>query len=117
MRKTIVKLTDGDQTWYMEWSRMSEGPITFGMGWEEFKSYYKEEHGNAGMRELEEDMKCLNHHGSNSLHNSAADFIRRNRAGRLDTHLSKEQIIEYYCKIGRKDIPPPDGTTIDWDYY
>ncbi len=117
MRKTIVKLTDGDQTWYMEWSRMSAGPLTLGMEWDEFKSFYKEEYGNAGMRELEEDMKCLSHHGSNSPHYSAADFIRRNRAGRLDTRLSKEQLIEYYCKTADEDILKPYGTPIESEDY
>lgn len=99
MPRMIVKLTEGDKSWYLEWTTVSDSPRTWGMSLEDFKQSYKEEHGRHGMYELEERLKRVEEKGTSSLvDNSAEEVIRHNRAGKNETCLSKQQIIDFYCK-------------------
>ncbi len=100
MPRYICKFRDGDKDYYMEWSTVVDAPVTFGMSLEEFKEHYKEEYGNQGMRmEFEERMKRVEEKGTSSrLDDSVEDMIQGNRAGKDETCLTVEQIIEGYCR-------------------
>ena len=95
MPRMIVKLDDH----YLEWSTVVDAPVTFGMTLEEFTEYYQAEYGRSGMREFEDRMERVQEKGTSAfLYDSADDLIAHNRAGKNETCLSKEQIIDYYCR-------------------
>jgi hypothetical protein len=100
MPRYIVKLTEDDKSWYMEWSTVVDAPRTFGMSLEEFKEYYKEEYGRSSLQELEDRLKRVEERGTSCmLDKSAEDTISWNRAGKDETNLSIKQIIDFYCKL------------------
>jgi hypothetical protein len=103
MGRFICKFDDGPTAYYLEWSTVVDAPVTFGMSLDEFKAYYRDEYGRQGMDfGFEERMKRVEEKGTSSqLDSCVDDVISGNRAGKDETCLSKEQIIEWYCR--RKD--------------
>jgi hypothetical protein len=105
----IIKLEDQ----YLEWSTVVDAPVTFGMSLEEFTEYYKVEYGCRAMRfEFKDRMDRVEKTGTSALlYDSVDEVIEHNRAGKDETCLSKEQIIDFY--IRNKDNPEtknPVGT-------
>lgn len=98
----IIKLTDPKTKtpYYMEWSTVSDRPITNGMDLFKFRKYYIKNYGISSMQELNERLERVEKQGCSSLGNyEDLDFlIRTNRAGENESCLSLEQIIEQYCK-------------------
>lgn len=100
MPRYIVKLVDKKENkdYYMEWSTVVDAPVTYGMGLEEFKAYYKDEYGKQGMDGLDERLTRVNEKGTSAMmYDSAEDLIEFNRAGKDGTCLTFEQIIAEYC--------------------
>ena len=61
----ILKLNDGKQDFYLEWSTHTDAPRTFGMSLEEFTIYYREEWGRYAMqREFPERMERVEAKGT-----------------------------------------------------
>lgn len=99
MPRYIVKLTDKDKSWYMEWSTIVDAPYSYGMSLEEFREYYKECYGTYSLPELETRLERVEEKGTSSmLHKSAEDTISFNRAGKKETQLTVKQIIDHFCK-------------------
>lgn len=120
MGKYIVKLPCDGIDYYMEWSTVVDAPVTFGMTRKEFEEYYREEYGESGVRELPTRMDRADATGtSGRLHKSAEDAIRWNRAGKDETRLTLDQIVDHYIRrrpADDEDEPePPMGVALDED--
>lgn len=106
MARYIVMLKDGRRRWYLEWSSVVDAPVTTGMTLPELRRYIREEYGRDGLRFLPERLERVKLKGSSTLDDASADDVLSfNRAGESETRLSKEQIIDYYCRrqgIGAK---------------
>lgn len=119
MGQTIVKLKDGERSYYLMWSSVCDAPLTYGMSLEEFREYYRHEHGAQGMRELPERLARVEAKGISSHDDPgpAEQFLAYNRAGARETCLSIEQILQYYCRDrpseGEPERPRPEGRK--WD--
>lgn len=98
MPRYIIKLTDGDDSWYMEWSTIVDAPVTPGCSLEEFKDWYLGEYGRKGFEELPERLKRVEKTGTSSLVSTLKGIIEGNRAGNNETCLTKEQLIDKYCR-------------------
>ena len=100
MARYIVKLSEGDQSWYLEWSSVVDAPVTFGCSLEEFRQYYQDYYGIYAMDEFEKRMARVEEKGISSfIHDSVEDIFNYNRAGKNETCLSKQQMIDFYCKV------------------
>lgn len=96
----IIKL-DG---LYLEWSSVSDSPVTFGMTREQFERRYLKKHGTDGMRDLPDRMARVEAKGTSPREDDDVDdTIWLNRAGPGQTPLSKPEIVEWYCR--RKKEP------------
>lgn len=109
----IIKLDTPVGPRYMAWSTIVDAPVTYGLTLEEFKSYYQEEYGRQGMFELDGRLDRVERFGTSCRYGRNADeLIKHNRAGKDETCLSRDQIIDYYC-IRRDDGDPPVGADDD----
>jgi hypothetical protein len=116
MARFIVKLNDGHRDFYLEWSSVVDAPVTYGMSLAEFRAYYREEYGNSSMDELERRLDRVNLRGTSCFTaDSAKDLISFNRAGKGETCLTLEQVIDAYCvntgwAMVEKPVCPIEGT-------
>ena len=109
MPRYIVKLQHGNTPYYLEWSTIVDAPVTYGMSLEEFNEYYKDTYGTDGMHGLPERMARVEEKGTSAINDdSGHETISFNRAGKNETCLSVEQIIEWYC-VKQKE-PQIEGT-------
>lgn len=97
----IIKLHDekNNTDYYMEWSIIRGVPLSFGMNKEAFFHYIKEEYGNYGIKNLNKVIENVDATGA-SIRGSdkyISTLIQTNRAGKDDTSLSLEQIIDIFC--------------------
>lgn len=100
MPRIIIKLSEGKKSWYMEWCTMVDAPITYGCTKKQFAKYYEKQYGKQGMFDLEERLKRVEDRGTSSyLYKSVESTISNNRAGKNETRLTKQQIIDFYCKL------------------
>lgn len=114
MPRFICKITDNDQSWYLEWSTVVDAPVTYGMTLEEFKEYYKDEYGRQGMGDLDKRLERVEAKGTSSLmHDSAEDVMDWNRAGKDGSSLSRQQLIDVYCTRIIPEGERPMGTFPD----
>jgi hypothetical protein len=106
MGRFIVKHTVDGKDLYQVWSTIVDAPITGAGTLDQIKNYWREEFGRTGAEDLERWIECR------------SDFFKTvkkaavcNRAGKNETRLTEEQIIDYYfIKRGVND--PPQGK--DW---
>jgi hypothetical protein len=98
MPRYIIKLTDQDESWYLEWSTIVDAPITYGLSLNEFKDWYLEEYGRKGYEELADRLKRVEKTGTSCLISNLEDVLSCNRAGPKETELTKEQLIDKYCR-------------------
>lgn len=100
MPSYIIKLTEENKSWYLEYSTIVDAPITYGMSLDEFKKFYQEEYGCSSMDELEKRLLRVEERGTSAhLYASVDRCIQCNRAGKNETCLTKEQLIAHYCKF------------------
>lgn len=98
MPKPIVKLSRGDQSWYMVWSTIVDAPATFGMTRQELTEYVREQQGADGLRDLDQSLERVEKYGSSYFEpQSAEEVLSFNRAGYQETELTLDQIIDIYC--------------------
>ena len=99
MPRYIIKLQDVDRDYYLMWSTIVDAPITFGLTLGQFRDWYQAEYGKAGLTEFPERMLRVEQKGTSSnMHPSAEKVIGYNRAGPDETCLTREQILEKYCR-------------------
>jgi hypothetical protein len=105
MGRCICYVTDKEKQYYFLWSTIVDAPITFGMELDEFMDFMKEEYGNQGWDGLNESLERARKHGTSwASENYPLDrMINNNRAGKNETTLTKEQIVEWYCR--RRENP------------
>jgi hypothetical protein len=100
MPKFIIKMEkDGDER-YLEWSTVVDAPVTYGMSYDEFLKYYRNEYGansmdnlvgeHGRMRRVREN--GTSERGSKSVH----ETISHNRAGKNETELDFDGIWQTY---------------------
>ena len=108
MSRYIVKLEDQ----YLEWETIVDAPATFGMSLEEFAKYYREEYGRRAMEfEFPGRIQRVEAKGNSSLlGHTVDDILAHNRAGKGETCLTKEQIIQYFVRDKNPDAELPVGT-------
>lgn len=96
----IIKIHDetSRKDYYMEWSTICDAPLTFGRDLESFKEYHINQYGQAKMNELAERLKRVEETGCSSFTYSLDDLLNCNRAGKDETELDKEGILEKYCR-------------------
>lgn len=126
MGRGIVKLANEKSEWYVEWSTVVDAPVSFGASREEvieymrdsaFKSMYMHDPEDKFVKELVEKevdsrLRRLDSKGTSFIYAESADkFIRFNRAGKNETCLNKEQLIEWYCI--RKQDPEVEGIPLE----
>lgn len=93
MTHFIIKIKD----MYLEWSTISDSPITFGMTKEQLEKRIKLEYGEAGLSDLPARLQRVEHHGT-SLPGDGLDVIEFNRAGPNEKKLSVDEIYTAYCE-------------------
>jgi len=106
----LVKLIDpvDNRAYYMEWSSICDGPNTYGMSLEEFAAYYRDEYGRLEFEHrFPNRMKRVEEFGtSERRETSVHGTIGFNRAGKNETVLSFEQILEHFCRHpGEGELP------------
>jgi hypothetical protein len=94
----IIRLDDGNERYYMVWSNVVDAPITHGGTLEQLRAYIKEEHGEAGLRDLPLRLERVEKYGTSCIGVSADDAISCNRAGDDERELTREEILNAYCR-------------------
>ena len=94
----ICKFQDGDNCYYLEWSTIVDAPVTSGMSLEEFQNYYKENYGTKGLEDLPFRLHRVEERGTSNPYESLDSLISFNRAGENESYLTKEEIIQKYCR-------------------
>lgn len=112
MARGLIKLTDCERDYYLEWSTISDRPSTYGMSLDELKAFVKDEYGKEGLRDLPDRLARLDAKGT-SFHGDgdAISTILCNRAGVGETKLTYRQIVEMYCKRSGDIV----GHKHDWE--
>lgn len=101
MARFVIKITDSisNVDYYLECSTVTDSLITDGLELKDFLSYYKNEYGDKGLKMLQEQLPLINERGHNGhTKNLLKYFYDHNRAGLNGGKLSKEQILDYYCR-------------------
>lgn len=101
MPRYIMKLTDqkDNKEYYLEWSSVVDAPVTYGADINTFKKYYERQYGKTSMNELKERLERVEKQGTSCAFGSTSDeMISCNRAGNNESKLSKEEILDEYCR-------------------
>lgn len=99
MGTIILKLTDEHTNfdYYIEWSSVIDAPISVGMDIESFKKYYLEKYGTVEKQNICELLKRVDKSGTSSRFETLPETLSFNRAGKNETTLSKNKLIQHYC--------------------
>lgn len=103
MGKLAFKIVDEkfNKEYIIEWSNISNYFISYGMSEDQYREHCREEYGNEFMiNEFEDDLKRINKTGSNSRTGlTTLDYcINNNFNGKNEDTMSKEEILENYCR-------------------
>ncbi len=101
MSRYIIKLHSEktNKDYYMEWSTIVDAPVTYGVDLNEFTKYYIEQYGKSSENELKERLTRVEEKGTSSqIDDNVDDLIKYNRAGENETSLTKEEILNQYCR-------------------
>ena len=103
--KFIIRLNDGERDYFLEWSTVVEAPTTIGLDEGEMRALLLKEGIEDLKKEIAERMKRAKDKKANSGHYGTTldKIIRFNRAGNQDKCLTKEELIETYCR--KKEDP------------
>lgn len=93
----IVKLSDNKKEFYLEWSTITDSPITYGMSLKKFKKFYLKEYGISSKKDLEDRLTRVEQTGTSSFIENLEDTLEYNKAGRNEKKLTLNQLIEKYC--------------------
>lgn len=102
MARPILKLGD----YYLEYSTVSDAPISIGMNREEFTQYLFHKYGASEIDYNKERMDKADKNGSSSYNLGVSLTV--NRAGEDETCLTGFQIYLYYC-VGSGRTSKPTG--------
>lgn len=94
----IMKLTHGSQEYYLEWSSITDSPVTFGVSLEDFRVLYNDTSDYGRRGELDWRLERVNRYGTSAFDGTTpVQLIQGNRAGPDEQCLSMEEIIQAYC--------------------
>lgn len=99
----VRHVVDGEER-YLIWSSVVDAPTTYGCTLEQLKNYWREEYGRRGLEDLERRIK------NGDWCTPLEELVGANRAGKDETKLTSEQIVQHYF-IDRK---PPAPVGEDW---
>lgn len=101
--KIVRQIVDGKES-YLVWSSIVDAPITYGCSLKQLKKFWQEEYGRNGLRELEQRLEVQ---GTRAF--KTVDEVKTvNRAGKGETWLTTEQIVDYYF-VRKGKGPQPVG--------
>lgn len=85
---------------YLEWSSVSDAPVTCLMDGDELKRYIQQEYGRVGLCELPGRMERIERYGISALDGTTKyDLLANNRAGPDESHLATEaEIVARYAR-------------------
>lgn len=107
---TIIKLGEH----YVDWSTICDAPLTRGMTREEIVQWYEDNETAHKAQQLPGRLARADATGTSSLNDTLKWLIASNRAGRDETRLTREQLVDWL--VHRKgEGPPPVGTADDDD--
>lgn len=101
MGKIVIKHKMGLEARYLVWNTVVDAPITVGMTKAELADWWREEYGRSGEQTFNfalDRAKTLD------------DVVACNRAGKDETHLTIEQMVEFYFVKCDTEADPPLGT-------
>lgn len=97
MPKHIIKITDNQQDYYLDWSTVTDSPTTYGMSLVKFKQYFLDRYGKDKTDLLEKLLRNVEQHGTSVPNTSLQELVGYNRAGPNERSLSLAEIIKQYC--------------------
>jgi hypothetical protein len=100
MGRYVIRLDDGpDDRWYLVWSTVVDAPLTYGLSRGAMLEYLLQCTGDHAWQAVER-MDRVDAKGTSSFNPGASvdNLIECNRAGPNETKLTREQIIEQYCR-------------------
>lgn len=103
MGRCVIQL-DGK---FMEWTSVSDGPVSPLLTEVQFRRYWREEYGRSRWHELAEVLMAVKARGTSARGYTVDEIIKSNRAGKNDTKLTKKQIINGYT-------PSSDAELEEW---
>lgn len=121
MGQFIVKLKDGEQDVLLMWSTVVDAPTYVFEDEAELEEWIRFRYGKDGVDELPARMARVHAKGTSSLNDgSAEEVVSFNRAGKDETCLTIEQIIDFYWRkksegeapLGRDFQSDDDDATI-----
>ena len=114
MADLIVKLAPDC---YVEWSTVTDSPISSTMTLEQLHGYILDEYGRSGLERLPARLERVESTGTSGLGGTTLDeLLLVNRAGDGDAHLTREEIIERYAPEPVIDVVEPDGNKVGETY-
>ena len=121
MPRFIIRMEkDGDER-YLEWSTVVDSPVTYGMTFDEFLAYYRDEYGASSMDGLLGEhgrMSRVRENGTSERGaTSVHDTIAHNRAGEDETHLDYDGIWQQYVLDRPEDIRNEGSEDPIGDFY
>lgn len=110
MAEYFVKLSRGEKSWILRWSSIVDAPTHVFDDEAELTEWYREEYGREGLRNLPNRLERLHQKGTTSHMDANAEAtVMCNRAGKDETCMTVDQIIDYYCETDC-EAEPPVGT-------
>lgn len=105
MPRYIVKMEREDKVRYMEWSTVVDAPVTYLMPLDEFKAYYRDEHGRRNFEmDFEDRMARVEEKGTSARLDTLESLWEHNRAGDDETPLTEDQIwVRYHDERPKND--------------
>jgi hypothetical protein len=114
MGRCIIKLTEGERAWYLEWSTVVDAPVTYGMSLDELRAHVKDRYGSEGIAELPGRLARVEKFGTSMMRDeSVVDTAWLNRAGKGESRLTYRQMVAMYC--GGEDAPEVEGHHCDYE--
>jgi RNase P/RNase MRP subunit POP5 len=89
---------------YLVWSSIVDAPITFGTTLDQLRDFWQEEYGRVGLEAIDDSL-------ARGRVKTVADVVACNRAGRGETRLTAEQIVEHY--FVRRGGDAPEGARLE----
>lgn len=102
MPNFFIRLKDGKQPFYLEWSTVSDRPASDGMTEDDLLAFIKERDGTSGCDRLRNS--GLFTHGVQSIRNtSPREVVSFNRAGPKESSLSMAKLVAEYSPYRKMD--------------
>ena len=99
MGRVIIKLHDKttDTDYYLLWSTIVDAPVSYCLSLDECVNQYKQDLSEIELIDLPTSLKRLEETGSSGF-GTLEDLLEFNEAGNEGKKLSKEEILQGYCR-------------------